>query len=52
VPVGSRLRGSGELIKVEDVKGGVQATVRVTIEIEGGARPACVVDTLSRFIAS
>ncbi len=51
VPVGSRLRGSAELIKVEDVKGGaVQSTVRVTIEIEGSERPACVIDTISRYV--
>ena len=49
VRVGSRIRGSGELIKVEDVKGGVQATIRVTVEIEGSDRPACVVDTISRY---
>lgn len=49
VPVGSRLRGGGELISVAEVKGGVQAVVRMTIEIEGGDRPACVVDTISRF---
>jgi acyl dehydratase len=47
VPVGSRVR---ELVKVEAVQGdGVQATVRVTVEIEGGPRPACVVDTISRY---
>ena len=35
VPVGSRIRGGGELLKAEDVKGGgVQTTVRVTVEIE------------------
>jgi acyl dehydratase len=51
VPVGSRIRGGGELVKVEEVGGGaVQATVRITVEIEGGQRPACVVDTISRFI--
>jgi acyl dehydratase len=49
VRVGSRIRGGGELLKVEDVKDGVQATVRVTVEIEGQERPACVVDTISRF---
>jgi acyl dehydratase len=50
VPVGSRLRGSGELVKVEEVSGGgVQATVRVTVEIEGKEKPACVVDTISRY---
>lgn len=50
VRVGARIRGSGELVKVEETKdGGVQATVRVTVEIEGGDRPACVVDTISRY---
>jgi acyl dehydratase len=49
VRVGSRIRGSGELVKVEEVKDGVQATIRVTVEIEGNDRPACVADTISRF---
>ncbi len=49
VPVGSRLRGRGELVKAEPIDGGVQATIRVTVEIEGKDRPACVVDTISRF---
>jgi acyl dehydratase len=49
VPVGSRVRGSGELISVEEIKGGVQAVVRVTVEIEGNDRPACVADTISRY---
>jgi acyl dehydratase len=50
VKVGARIRGGGELLKVEEVKGGaVQATVRVTVEIEGSERPACVVETISRF---
>jgi len=51
VPVGSRIRGSAELIHAEEVKGGaVQSTVRVTVEIEGGERPACVIDTISRYV--
>lgn len=29
--------------------GGVQATVRVTVEIEGKDKPACVVETISRY---
>jgi acyl dehydratase len=49
VPVGTRIRGGGELIKAEEVKGGVQATIRVTVESEGADRPACVVDTVSRY---
>ena len=51
VPVGSRIRGSAELIKVEDAKGNaVQSTVRVTVEIEGSDRPACIIDTISRYV--
>ena len=49
VPVGSRIRGGGEVISAEEVKGGVQVVVRMTIEIEGADRPACVIDTISRF---
>lgn len=49
VPVGSRVRGSGELVSVDEVKGGVQSVVRVTVEIEGQDKPACVVDTISRY---
>ena len=49
VPVGSRVRGGGEVISAEQVKGGVQVVVRMTIEIENGDRPACVIDTISRF---
>lgn len=50
VVVGSRIRGTGEIITVEEVKGGaIQAVIRVTIEIEGKDRPACVVDTINRY---
>ena len=49
VPVGSRVRGGGEVSSAEEVKGGVQVVVRITIEVEGGDRPACVIDTISRF---
>jgi len=49
VPVGSRVRGVGEVISAEEVKGGVQVVVRITVDVEGGDRPACVIDTISRF---
>lgn len=50
VPVGSKVRGGGEVVAVEEVKGGgVQVVVRMTIEIEGSDRPGCVIDTISRF---
>lgn len=51
VPVGSRIRGQGEIVEAEEVKGGaIQVKIRITVEIEGGERPACVVDTISRFV--
>lgn len=49
VKVGSRVRGRGEIVKVEEVKGGIQAITRVTVEIEGSDKPGCVVDTISRY---
>jgi acyl dehydratase len=49
VRVGARIRGRGEIVGVEEVKGAVQSVVRVTVEIEGEDKPACVVDTISRY---
>ncbi|MHB1138291.1 MAG: MaoC family dehydratase [Microthrixaceae bacterium] len=49
VPTGSNLRGRGQVVAVEEAKGGVQITVRVTVEVQGADKPACVADTVSRF---
>jgi acyl dehydratase len=49
VRVGVRIRGRGEIVGVEEIKGAVQSVVRVTVEIEGEEKPACVVDTISRY---
>lgn len=50
VKAGARIRGKGEMISAEKTKdGAIQAIVRVTVEIEGEAKPACVVDTISRY---
>ena len=49
VRVGARIRGRGEIVAVEEIKGAVQSVVRVTVEIEGEDKPACVVDTISRY---
>ena len=51
VPVNSRVRARGELLDAKEVPGGVQATTRVTIEVEGGGKPAAIVDTISRYLA-
>ena len=50
VPVGSKIRATGEIAGVEEIPGGAQVVVRVTIEVEGGTKPACVVESVSRFV--
>lgn len=50
VPVGSRIRAVGELVKADLLDGNaVQTTVRITMEIEGQAKPGCVADIIGRF---
>lgn len=51
VPVGSRLRASVELVAVDDVAGGIDTTMVITVEREGGDKPVCVVESLSRYLA-
>ncbi|MFI6804997.1 MaoC family dehydratase [Streptomyces luteogriseus] len=51
VKVGSRIRLTAKLAEVEEVPGGVQITVEGAIEIEGGTKPAAVLQSLSRFYA-
>jgi acyl dehydratase len=50
VPVGSRVRGGVELLSCDGDERGYQAVNRVTIEIEGAEKPACVVDTVSVLV--
>ncbi len=49
VPVGSRLRATAVLKSVEDAGEGVQVTALVTVEREGGEKPVCVAESLSRY---
>ena len=50
VPVGSKIRGTGAVTSVEETKdGGFQAKVTIAIQIEGNDRPACIIETISRF---
>ncbi|MDT7559424.1 MAG: hypothetical protein QOI68_3894 [Pseudonocardiales bacterium] len=48
VPVNSRLRGSFELLEVSEVKDALQVVNKVTVEIEGSERPACVAEWVTR----
>ena len=43
-----RVSRGGEVAATE-VAGGVQTTVVITIEIEGNAKPACTIESLSRW---
>jgi acyl dehydratase len=49
VPVGSRVRGRTELVGITDVTGGVQLVTKVTVEREGGDKPVCVAEAVSRI---
>lgn len=48
VPVGSRIRGRMTLKEVEDIPGGAQITWSVTLERDGGDKPVCVAESISR----
>ena len=52
VLTGSRLRGSATLTFAEELPGGagVQTVITITVEIEGQAKPACVVESVSRYL--
>ena len=50
VPVGSRLRAVCVLKTFEAIDGGSQVTLTVTIAREGGAKPACVADWVTRHL--
>jgi acyl dehydratase len=48
VRVNSQVRGRFVLAKLEDISGGIQLTFKVTIEIDGLDKPACVAESVVR----
>ncbi len=50
VPAGSRIRALITLQTVDAVSGGFQVTWAVTIERNGGEKPACVADWIVRYL--
>ena len=52
LPVDSRVRMRATLESVDDVPGGIQMKVTQTFEREGGDKPVCVADSLSRVFAA
>jgi acyl dehydratase len=52
VPVGSRVRAQTALVDVADLGGGAaQATMATTVEIEGSSKPACVAESIVRYVS-
>ncbi len=50
VPAGSRIRGGAEIAAVDEIPGGLQTTITITIQVEGRDKPACVIESLSRWL--
>jgi acyl dehydratase len=50
VPVDSRLRAGAELVAIEWRPVGVQVTVLVTVEREGGDKPVCIAESLALLV--
>ena len=50
VPVGSLVRAKGKIGEVTELADGVQVIVIITVEVEGSPKPACIVESISRFI--
>jgi acyl dehydratase len=50
VRVGAKIRARAQIAKVDRLDGAVQATVTVTVEIDGSDKPAAVAESIVRFI--
>lgn len=50
VPVGSRVRAGVELVSLTPANAGVQLVSRVTVEIDGSAKPACVAELVALLV--
>ncbi|KOX09894.1 MaoC family dehydratase [Micromonospora profundi] len=47
--VGTAVRATATIAEVSQVSGGVQLVMAVAVEAEGGAKPVCVAETISRL---
>ena len=50
VRVGAKIRARAQIANVDQLDGSVQATVTVTVEIDGSDKPAAVAESIVRFI--
>ena len=49
LPVGAEFRGSGEVVEVTPLDGGVQVAAVFTVEVKGASKPALVAECLFRY---
>ncbi|HEX7322086.1 MAG TPA: MaoC family dehydratase [Mycobacterium sp.] len=51
VPVGSKVRAETAVVDVQDLgDGAYQLTMATTVEVEGSAKPACVAESVVRYL--
>lgn len=50
VPVGAKLRASSRITQVDKLDTAVQATLVTTIEVDGAAKPAAVIESIVRYV--
>jgi acyl dehydratase len=48
MPVGGKVRMRAKLAAVDEIPGGAQITTELTFELDGGEKPVCVAESLSR----
>ncbi|CAM3161804.1 MaoC family dehydratase [Tsukamurella hominis] len=46
VPVGARVRAAVELVGAQEKPAGIEAVIRLTYEVDGADRPACIAETV------
>ncbi len=51
LPVGARVRLGAELVRVENVPGGLQVVLGVVLEAEGGGKPVMAAELLYRYLS-
>lgn len=51
VPVGAKVRAAAVVGDVRRLQGAVQATLVTTVEVDGSAKPAAVIESIVRYVA-
>ena len=51
VPSGSRVRGTFQVVELDEQDWGHQATMQATVERDGGDKPVCVAELVFRYYA-